>query len=326
MKFLPLILVASALPLASGAWGQTTETVASDLAGYHRVTLRANSTKVIGTNFVRTSVAIGNLESSSTNTLADHDVDFTVQLSPDVAYWVEITSGANKGLASTVSSFTQHGLVTEDDLSAFCGPGDTYAVRPAHTIASLFGATNSAGLRAGASAATADRVEVPDGQGGLTVVYYNNTAPAGWRTTTTGTADAAHVPVYHVDALNITRNASSNLKLTFAGSLRKNPTTYGILPGLNYVDVNYTVGSTLGNSTLQTQVKQGDSTTGDLVWIPNSTTGYKKYYCTAAGWRLVGGNNTNRDAVVLTPGIIIERRDAAINMQIVPNAALYGEL
>lgn len=326
MKFLPLFLVASTIPLASHAWGQTADTVASDLAGYHRVTVRANSAKVIGANFVRTSVATGNLESSSTNTLSDNDVDFTVQLSPDVAYWVEITSGANKGLASTVSSFTQHGLVTEDDLSAFCGPGDTYAVRPAHTIASLFGATNSAGLRAGASAATADTVEVPDGQGGLTVVYYSNTAPAGWRTTTTGTADAANVPVYHVDALNITRNASSNLKLTFTGSLRKNPTSYGILPGLNYVDVNYPLGTTLGNSTLQTQVKQGDSTTGDLVWIPNSATGYKKYYCTAAGWRLVGGNNADRGTVALTPGIIIERRDVAINMQIPPNAGIYGGL
>lgn len=326
MKFLPILLVASALPLASHAWGQTADTTASDLSGYHRVTVRANSSKVIGANFVRTSVALGHLENSSTNTLADNDVDFTVQLSPDVAYWVEITSGANKGLASTVSSFTQHGLVTEDDLSAFCGAGDTYAVRPAHTIATLFGMTNSAGLRSGASAATADTVEVPDGQGGLTVVYYNNTAPAGWRTTTSGTADAAHVPVYHVDALNITRNASSNLKLVFAGALRKNPTYYGILPGLNYVDVNYPMGSTLGNSTLQTQVKQGDSTTGDLVWIPNNATGYKKYCCTPAGWRLVGGNNADRSAVILTPGIIIERRDAATNLRIPPNAALYGGL
>lgn len=326
MKFLPLLLIASTIPLASHAWGQTADTVASDLAGYHRVTVRANSSKVIGANFVRTSVAIGNVENSSANTLTDNDVDFSVQLSPDVAYWVEITSGANKGLASTVSSFTQHGLVTEDDLSAFCSPGDTYVVRPAHTIASLFGATNSAGLRAGASAATADTVEVPDGQGGLTVVYYNNSAPAGWRTTTPGTADAANVPVYHVDALNVTRNANSNLKLVFAGSLRKNPTYYGILPGLNYVDVNYPVGSTLGNSTLQAQVKQGDSITGDLVWLPNSATGYKKYYCTAAGWRLVGGNNADRSTVAITPGIIIERRDAATNVQIPPNATLYGGL
>lgn len=326
MKFHPLLLVASVLPFASGAWGQTTETTSSDLAGHYQITVRSNSSKVVGTSFVRPSVAAGHLETSSANTLEDTDADFTATLSPGVAYWVEITSGGNKGLASIVSSFTQHGLVTEDDLSAFISAGDTYAVRPAHTIASLFGATNSAGLRAGTSATNADRVEVPDGQGGLAVVYYNNTAPAGWRTSTTGTDDASNLPVYHVDALNITRNANSNLKLVFAGSLRKNPTYYGILPGLNYVNVNYPVGSTLGNSTLQTQVKQGDSTTGDLVWIPNSATGYKKYYCNAGVWRLVSGNNADRGTVALTPGIIIERRDAATNLQIPPNAALYGGL
>lgn len=327
MKFLRQLLTASAfLPLAATGWGQTPDLTTSDLAGFHQVSIKSNSDRVVGANFVRPSVALGHLEAGAANTLTDDDIDFSVELAAGTAYWVEITSGTNKGMASTINSFTQHSLVTEDDLTPFYAAGDTYVVRPVHTIASLFGTTNSAGLRAGTSPSNSDTIEVPDGQGGSTLVFYSSAAPAGWRTSLTGTADASNTPVYHVDGLNITRNARSNLKLTFTGILRKNPTYYGILPGMNYVDVNYPLGSSLANCNLATQVLQGDSTTGDLVWIPSGTSGYKKYYCNAGVWRLAGGNNADRGTTALTPGILIERRGVATNIQLIPNATLYGGL
>jgi hypothetical protein len=332
MKLLPSLLVVSGFTLLTPAWSQEAESASTDLAGFHTVSIKGKSSKVVGANFVRPSAARGNLEAAAANTLTDNDADFTSTLTAGVSYWVEITSGPNKGIASIVSAFAQNTLTTDDDLSALCGPTDTYDVRPTHTIASLFGATNSAGLRAGSSINNADTIKLPDGLGGVITLFYSSSAPVGWRNTATGTANAADTPVYHVDAMEVNRSSNGTLNLRFAGTLRTGPTHYGILTGLNQVDINYPVGSTLANSGLQNYVKQGDSATADLIWVPNTTTGYKKYYYTpdaaplTAGWKLVGSGNTDQNAAALTSGIIIERRDPATNMTIVPDPAIYGGL
>lgn len=331
-----LALMTCLLPVFPGAQAQAQEvtTAQSNLAGFHKVTVRALSSRLLGVSFVRPTTIGGHLESTAANTLSDTDVDFTSALAAGTEYWVEITSGAHQGMASTVTSFTANSITTEDDLSLYAAAGDTYAIRPLHTIASLFGATNSAGLRTGNSASSADTIVIPDGQGGTQTIYYSTSSPAGWRNSATGTADASATPVYHVDAITITRRWLTSLNLTFAGELRTRPTHYVVQPGQNPVSVNQPVSVTLANNTLQDQVRQGDSATADLVWIPNTTTtGYKKYYYTpdapplTAGWKLVGSDNTDRGTIPLGTGIVIERRDpATATMKIVPDPAVYGGL
>lgn len=331
---LALSLALMSLMVPARVQAQEVTTAATNLAGFHKVTVRALASKVLGVSFVRPTVVAGHLESAAPNTLTDTDVDFTTALTAGVAYWVEITSGPHQGMATTLNAFTQNSLTTEDDLSAVIAAGDTYAVRPIHTIASLFGATNTAGLRAGSSASSADTIVIPDGAGGSQTIYYSSSSPVGWRNTATGTASAANTLVYHVDALTITRRWLTSLNLTFAGELRARPTYYVVLPGQNNIAVNQPVGVTLANSTLQDQVTPGDSATADLVWVPNATTtGFKKYYYApaapplAARWQLVGGDSSDQGTIALGNGIVIERRDpTTATMRIVPDPAVYGGL
>lgn len=331
---LALGLALMSLSVPAQVEAQEVTTAASNLAGFHKVTVRALASRVMGVSFVRPTVVAGHLESAAPNTLTDTDVDFTTALTAGVAYWVEITSGPHQGMATTLNAFAQNSLTTEDDLSSYLAAGDTYAVRPVHTIASLFGTTNSAGLRAGSSASSADTIVIPDGAGGSQTIYYSSSSPVGWRNSATGTANAANTLVYHVDALTITRRWLTNLNVTFAGELRTKPTYYVVLPGQNNIAVNQLVGATLSNSTLQDQVKLGDSATADLVWVPNTTTtGFKKYYYApeapplTAGWKLVGGDSSDQGTIALGSGIVIERRDpTTATMKIVPNPAVYGGL
>ncbi|MEZ0389847.1 MAG: hypothetical protein ACAI34_22395 [Verrucomicrobium sp.] len=330
-----LFLIGTMVAAVTNLLGQAPSTVPSKLAGFHKVTARAWSTTLVGVNFVRPVLASGKLDAEAANSLTDNNVDFNVALAGQTNLWVEITSGTNKGIASPVTTIAQRVLTTEDDLSGFSAPGDTYEVRAAHTIATLFGAANSAGLKPCPTAAwngSADLVYVSDGAGGYKYVFYS-TAAAGWREVNSGTADAAGTPVYHVDGLWITRNDFTNLNITFAGVLRSTPTFFPVANGSNLpFNTVYPTGSTLANSGLDTQVLKGDETTADIVWIPNAATGGwdQYYYANAlppnitAGWKQVGQGNTDKGATAFPSAFSFERRGTTANVKMIPNTVYNG--
>jgi hypothetical protein len=278
-------------------------------------------------------LASGKIDAEAANSLTDNNVDFLVALAGQSNLWVEITSGTNRGVASPVSSVAQRILTTEDDLSALSAVGDTYVVRAAHTPASLFGATNAAGLKPSAAATwtgNSDLVYIPDGAGGYKYVFYSTSA-AGWREVNSGAANAANIPVYHVDGIWIQRNDFTNLNVKFAGNLRASPTFFYAATGANTdVNANYTVGSTLTNSGLLSYVLHGSETTGDILWFPNATGGWDQYYYTdadgtlTAGWKQVGQGNTDKGATAFPSGFTLERRGTSATLKIVPSTIYNG--
>jgi hypothetical protein len=325
------LFAAAALACAiSSASGQVPASTSSKLAGFHTVTARAWSTSLVGAHFVRPVLASGKIDAEAANSITDNNVDFLVALAGQSNPWVEITSGANKGVASPISSVAQRVLTTEDDLSALSGVGDTYVVRAAHNAATLFGATNQAGLRASPTTnwtGNADLVYIPDGAGTYRYVFYSNSV-SGWREVGNPTANAALIPIYHVDGIWIQRNHFTSLNIRFAGTLRTSPTYFYAVnsSGGVYTDVNtnYSVGPTLSNSGLHNYVLHGSETTADILWFPTTTGAWNQFYYTdavgtfTAGWKQVGQGNTDKGATVMPTAFSLERRGAAGMLKIVP--------
>jgi len=329
----PLLATAALAIVATTASGQAPADTASKLAGFHTVTARASSTTLVGVNYVRPALATGIIDAKAANSLTDNDVNLATVLVGQSNLWIEVTSGANKGIATSLSAVGQNALTTEDDLSSLVDVGDTYVVRTAQTVATLFGATNQAGLRTSNSPNSeggADLVHIPDGNGGFRVVYYS-AKKNGWREVGNSTADASGIPVYHVDAIKVQRNQGSNLALRFAGLLRTSPTYFFAATGIKTdVNTNYPSGSTLSNSGLKDYVQHGSETTGDLLWFQDSNGVWNQYYYADAaaplteGWKQVGQGDADKGSTTFPSAFSIERRGASGLLKMVPSPDYEG--
>lgn len=336
MNKLHLLAAAALASLTTSAAGQVPANTQSKLAGFHTVTARAWATTLVGAHFVRPVLASGKIDAEAANSITDNHVDFLVALAGQSNLWVEITSGANKGVASPISSVGQRVLTTEENLSTLSAVGDTYVVRAAHNAATLFGTTNQAGLRASPTTSwtgNADLIYIPDGAGNYRYVFYSNSV-SGWREVGNPTANAASIPIYHVDGIWIQRNHFSNLNIKFAGTVRANPTYFYAVnsSGGVYTDVNtsYSVGGTLSNSGLHNYVQHGSETTADILWFPTTTGAWNQFYYTdavgsfTAGWKQVGQGNTDKGATALPTAFSLERRGPAGTLKIVPPSIYNG--
>jgi hypothetical protein len=329
----PLLAAATLACAATTVLGQAPADTNSRLAGFHTVTARASAITLVGVNFVRPVLASGIIDAKAENSVTDNDVDFLTTLAGQENLWVEITSGTNKGIASPVSSVAQRVLSTDDDISALMEVGDSYVVRAAHTLVSLFGASNQAGLRESNSRNSeggADLVHIPNGAGVFRVVYYNGRRN-GWREVGNPTDDAGNIPVYHLDAIKVQRNQASNLNLRFAGLVRTAPTYFFAASGARTdVNTNYASGSTLNNSGLKDYVQHGSETTADLIWFQNSAGTWNQYYYTDAaaplteGWKQVGQGDADKGDTVFPSAFSIERRGASAILKLAPSPVYDG--
>lgn len=334
LKFSQSILAATVLlGLPSLVLGQTATTKP---VGFQSVTVKANAFNLVGINFLKASVVVGVLEGVTANSATDNDVNFATALSGLSNLVIEITNNTGAGAWANVSA-PVGGQVTLDTnlVSMGVAAGDSYQIFALPTIAEVFGATNSAGLKAG-NTSTADIIWLSksDGSGGFDKFYYATATPpfitAGWRGTGTLNADKSGTPIYHNESMIIERRDTVNdLTLTFAGTVKTTPTQIPIFTGFNFIERSYPVLATLSNSGLSNYLTAGNTTTADIVWIPNATGGYDRYYFATAqppfitaGWRGVSTLNTDKSSTPLASGIIIERKGANTNLKLVPDPAI----
>lgn len=334
MKFKTSLSILSATLLAAGSvFGQA----ATKPVGFQTVTLKASSFNLVGINFLKAPLVVGVLDSLTATTITDAGVDFSAALTGQSNLVVEITTGTGSGLWANISSFSATQLTVDTDLTASVSAGASYQVFSLPTIAEVFGATNSAGLKAG-NATTADVIWLSkgDGSGGFDRYYYAAATPpfitAGWRNTSTGNTNAANTAIYHHEAMIVERREVTDLNVTFTGSVKTSPTTIPVFTGFNFIERSFPSLATLGNSGLSNYLQAGTSTTADLIWIPNGSGGYNRYYFATAvppfitaGWKGVSTGNADASSTALSSGIIIERRGGTTNVKINPDSA-YGSL
>lgn len=196
--------------------------------------------------------------------------------------------------ATTTSTIRVIGNLTSPNV--FAAIGDSIKVRKDMTIASLFGATNSAGLLASDDPTTADEVLIYDGASQNSFFYYTGDAfgnPAGWYdaafTILNGTA--GNVPIGPHQGIVIKRKAPAALPFTTNGAVKTGDTLFPVVPGVNVLGTVSAKGLTLDTSALftgdpATGVKPSDDpTTADevLIYSNSQATSYF-YYNGGAGY------------------------------------------
>jgi hypothetical protein len=338
MKTLIPLTALAALVASSTAFAQTP--AFSKPSGYVTETFKPGQFSLFGLTLNNASIASGTITAISSSSVSDSTKNFTNLLTAGQTYVFEITRPGSTALGSfaEVTTWTGAALTTTPTNLTLLGAavGDTYTLRKASTIADVFGATNQAGLLQGNSN-TADVIWISDGAGVLTRYYYANAQPpaitAGWRRIGGGNTNAANIPILSADGVILQRRGLTDLTLVHTGEVKTIRTSYAITTNaFNYIGGSFPVGSTLASSGLQGQVTAGNTNTADIVWVPNGLGGYTRYYfataqppAITAGWRSIGGGNTDRSTVPLTSGIIIQRRGATSNMTISPPAS-YSNL
>jgi uncharacterized protein (TIGR02597 family) len=187
--------------------------------------------------------------------------------------------------------------------AAFIAANDNFKIYPHWTLASLFGATDTAGLQPGSSS-TADLILLQNPVAKTFTTYYyataSKTVTAGWKNGANG-ADASNVPLYGDQGLVVSRKVGTNLNVQVVGAVKLGVSQIPLIgPGNTFVGNQYaSSGITLGTSGLyiapgnqSNSVVAGSSSTADLVLIHNDAAGTfaTYYYATAsktvtAGWK-----------------------------------------
>ena len=253
---------------------------------------------------------------ADTLTVADGIVD-ALSTGP---YLIEITSGTAAGAVNLITSFdaAADSIVAENDLQAAgVAATDTFVIRPAATIGSVFGTGSNVLINKG-DANTGDLIYIPAG-GGAFDIYYHTTDSAfgaGAWSKVGGGGSGADTPILYADSLLVLNRSGANYDLVTSGEVKTTPTIFGLPDTFNYISTAYPTGATLNDSGLanSTGFKKGDANTGDLVYIPDSASpgAYRIFYHTtdsafgAGSWNEIGGSGDGTTAI--TDGIIIRRR------------------
>ena len=205
IKTLPLLGAVALFSLS------TLTAVETDPVGYMTETISPGTFNLLGFNLSQPVVASGTFESATSTTLVDDDGDFVSALSGGGEFFVKLTNGTEVGINTEVTAASATTLTTNDDLSTIVTSGTGYEVRKSLTVGDVFGTSNELDLE-GAIAGNrtnADIIWIPNGVGGFTQVFYNATPGSGfgalgvgWKTTTTGNADAVDTPIYFTSLVN----------------------------------------------------------------------------------------------------------------------------
>ncbi|TDU67252.1 uncharacterized protein (TIGR02597 family) [Prosthecobacter fusiformis] len=247
-----------------------------------------------------------------------------------------VTASGSVGFTTEIT-----GTLAEDNEITLASPipanvqdGATVKIWKLWTLADVFGAPPVSGLTVGPEPALADVIQIPNGSG-FDQYFYANGAGSytqGWRLIGDATTNQAKVPLKLNGGFAI--RAGTSKSITIVGQVKPGQTLVNLQPGNNFVanlcpvkfdaaDVNPDqVGRNLGNSGLSTDLTPGvHYRQADLVLIWNGT-GYDQYYYSSGGlagqgWRLLGGDNSDRSAVPLPDGAyVIFRRGDATSIQL----------
>lgn len=206
-------------------------------------------------------------------------------------YLFEIESGDALGAVLTIISFnaTSDTITLSDDVSADFSDGDLFTIRPAATLASIFGANNSAGLAAGfGGSGGTDEIWLPNGSGGFNKYYYDDFSPytftPSWVSITTGSnIDPDTVPIIYTDGF-VTLGGGGTNTFKVSGTPKLSPTTLVMnQTGVNYLSSIYPTGSSLVSmfgAENSAGLDEGFAAPGgtDDIWIPDGTGGFDKIY------------------------------------------------
>ena len=316
------ILAAAACGMAFGTTAYTTP------VGYETVPV-ASGFNYLGTRLHEAPVAAGTFETVGSSSVTDTGANFSALSSNgSKTFIIEITTGSGiltQVLGSAVSGDT---ITTTDDLSAAgVANGASYLIRPASTLASVFGANNSAGLAAGFGGISGDIIFVPDGSGGYNQYYYDD-LESSWADVNGAPVNGAEIALVYVDSVILSSTgAITNLVVT--GTVKTKNTQTAVATGFNYVSSIYPAGATL-SSTFDSAIPDLDKgfggISGDIFFVPDGSGGFNQFYYDdlESSWADVNGAPINGSSIEMKPGVIFSNDGSPMNLKLTPPATYSG--
>ena len=322
MKNITSLALAGALTTAVAS-GAVTKPV-----GYETLPIDVNF-NYVGLRLHEATVTTGTLAGAAgtTLTVADGVAD---ALTPGTTYLIEITSGSAdvEGVVDQIASFDAGAdtITTTADLTGLAGwtGTETFDIRPVATVASVFGADNSAGLTEGATFATADQLWFFNG-GGFDKYFYNPGggfgATEGWKNEAGADVVASDIEIAYTEGFIIFSQAGTDVTVT--GEVKLGQTKLPALTGFNYLSSVYPTGDPLlpaNPSTIDTLFGSANEAgflegatfaTADQLWIFNGA-GFNKYFYNPGGgfgategWKNEAGADVDPTLIVVPSGYLV---------------------
>lgn len=324
MRLLNFLLLALFFTL-SMATGFAQTVAYSKPAGFVTHTLKPQQLNLIGLTLHEPVIYAGTFDSVDGNTLGDSNAQYDTTLMSGNSYVLEIVDNPGdsslNGCIQVVSEWQGTELTTVANLAVDnLSVGATYKLRAPKTISDVFGASNSAGLSAGANMSSADVIWLHNGLGFYKFYYSEGGGfgggEAGWKNEKG--EDAGDYPIIYTDAVIVQSKAALEKKLVISGVIKTKGVILALMEGkFNFISATYPVGSTLGNSGLEADlISNSDIETSDVVWMPDGEGDYNRYYYSPEGWKDSSGQAAAE--TLLTSGIIIERVGTDANAKLTP--------
>ena len=285
-----LILGAVSLAATLGAQAQTAVT---DPVGYVTSTVAASSGAVRGetlygaTLFNKVEFS-GVVASAAGTTLNFSGAPFTAGAYGS-KFFIEITNGAGEGVYTDIVSNTANSVVTLDNVSSFITATSTVKIRAHQTVSSVFGATNSAGLLAGATLDDADQIVLLDAatQQPKVVFYSTDEFSPGW--IDSGLNSAAEEVIAPGQGVIIKRKAATSLSIVQVGHVKLGKTVVPVELGENVIAIPLATGVTVDNSGLGLTVTKGaDLASADQLVVGTGANAFTTLFNStdefASGW------------------------------------------
>ena len=225
------------LAFAFSAPGQTT--VATDPVGFTTLTVNAKPASIRGFTFLsldltRLPVFQGVVPTVSTNGSNQTVLTFpatTFQsgafntVASGASHYIEVTNGSIAGRLSDIVSNTDSAITLADNITSSLTAGtSTIRIRPNWTIATVFGANNSAGLAGGPTATSADIIQIFHPADGTSSLYFYDTVNNRWDRQPGNSTDGTNDVIPVNTALRIERKAGGAVSFTLTGAVKLGPT------------------------------------------------------------------------------------------------------
>ena len=171
----------------------------------------------------------------------------------DATYVLEITSGANEGWWSTVTSSTATTITTNDAFPGGLASGTTVSVRKHNTVQSFLG-ENTPGIIP-SDGVEGDEVQLLNPDQTLTPLAYFTAEVSGgdpdWYNLATS-AIANDTIIYPGTGVFIKTKSASNLTFVSTGEVKTTDTQVDLYPGLNVIAQTAAAGASLNSSGINT--------------------------------------------------------------------------
>ncbi len=311
------------------------QTVATDPVGFTTLTVNAKPASIRGftllsLDLTRLPVFQGLIPAAGVSTNGSNQTVLTFPSATFTSgafnntHYIEVTNGTIAGRLSDIVSNTDSAITLADNISASLTAGtSTIKVRPMWTMATVFGANNSAGLLGGPTSSSADIVQVFDPRTGLSTLYFYSTINNRWQA---GATDATNAVIPPDVALRVERKAATPVSFNLVGGVKLGPTGLYVQGGnnagnpqnINYLPNPYPLASvTLANSNLYTGnpatgvLGAATSSQADTVSVYDSATGLSTiyFYSTLNNRWQTGASDASNVTLPDTAAVTIKRKN-----------------